>query len=73
MEVDANAWRGDSSQHQRMAWQSGNPEYIYVLQGIFLEGAREYPAGSFVHNPVGSSRIPQSATGCKLLVILPAG
>jgi anti-sigma factor ChrR (cupin superfamily) len=49
------------------------PEYIYVLQGIFHDGAREYPAGSFIHNPTGSSHIPQSATGCKLLVILPAG
>jgi anti-sigma factor ChrR (cupin superfamily) len=49
------------------------PEYIYVLEGIFHDGAREYPTGSFIHNPVGSSHIPQSATGCKLLVILPLG
>jgi anti-sigma factor ChrR (cupin superfamily) len=49
------------------------PEYIYVLEGFFHDGAREYPTGSFIHNPVGSSHIPQSATGCKLLVILPLG
>lgn len=49
------------------------PEYIYVLQGIFHDGAQEYPAGSFITNPAGSSHIPQSVGGCKLLVILPAG
>ncbi|HXC44511.1 MAG TPA: cupin domain-containing protein [Candidatus Dormibacteraeota bacterium] len=49
------------------------PEEVYVLEGIFHDGAREYPAGSFIHNPVGSSHIPQSATGCKLLVIFPQG
>jgi anti-sigma factor ChrR (cupin superfamily) len=49
------------------------PEYIYVMEGTFHDGAREYPAGSFIHSPVGSSHIPQSAAGCKLLVILPLG
>jgi anti-sigma factor ChrR (cupin superfamily) len=49
------------------------PEYVYVLEDIFHDGAREYPAGSFIYNPMGSSHIPKSATGCKLLVILPLG
>ena len=43
------------------------PEEVYVLEGTFHDGAREYPASSFIHNTVGSSHIPQSATGCNLL------
>lgn len=49
------------------------PEEVYVLEGVFNDGARDYPAGSLIHNPAGSSHIPQSASGCKLLVILPQG
>ena len=49
------------------------PEYIYVLEGVFGDGMREYPAGSFICNPAGSSHVPQSKLGCKLLVILPNG
>jgi len=49
------------------------PEYIYVLEGVFGDGMREYPAGSFICNPAGSSHVPQSRAGCKLLVILPVG
>ena len=49
------------------------PEYIYVLEGVFGDGVHEYPAGSFICNPAGSSHVPQSKLGCKLLVILPLG
>jgi len=49
------------------------PEEVFVLEGVFNDGARDYPAGSFIHNPAGSSHIPQSKTGCKLLVVLPQG
>ena len=34
------------------------PEEIYVISGTFNDGARDYPAGSFVHNPAGSSHLP---------------
>jgi anti-sigma factor ChrR (cupin superfamily) len=49
------------------------PEEVFVLEGIFNDGVRDYPAGTFIHNPTGSSHIPQSATGCKLLVFFPEG
>jgi anti-sigma factor ChrR (cupin superfamily) len=49
------------------------PEEVFILEGLFNDGVRDYPAGSFIHNPKGSSHVPQSATGCKLLVIFPKG
>ena len=49
------------------------PEEVYVLAGIFNDGVRDYPVGSFIHNPAGSSHVPQSKFGCKLLVFFPEG
>lgn len=49
------------------------PEEVYVLEGSFHDGAREYPKGSLIHYPRGTSHIPQSVTGCKVLVIIPEG
>ena len=49
------------------------PEEVFVLEGIFNDGVRDYLAGSLIHNPAGTSHVPQSASGCKLLVILPQG
>jgi len=49
------------------------PEEVYVVAGIFNDGVRDYPAGSFIHNPAGSSHIPQSTTGCTLFVFYPEG
>jgi len=49
------------------------PEEVYVVSGIFNDGARDYPAGSFVHNPAGSSHLPQSKHGCVLFVFFPEG
>jgi anti-sigma factor ChrR (cupin superfamily) len=49
------------------------PEEVYVLEGVFNDGERDYPAGSFVHNPKGSAHVPQSKDGCKILVIFPRG
>lgn len=49
------------------------PEEVYVVDGIFNDGLRDYPAGSFIHNPAGSSHVPQSAMGCTLLVFFPEG
>ncbi|MGB3788616.1 MAG: hypothetical protein WA949_11445 [Phormidesmis sp.] len=36
------------------------------MSDVFNDGMRDDPAGTFTHHPVGSSHIPQSATGCKL-------
>ena len=49
------------------------PEELYVVSGTFNDGARDYPAGSFVHNPAGSSHLPQSRDGCVLFVFFPEG
>ena len=49
------------------------PEEIYVVSGVFNDGLRDYPAGSFVHNPAGSAHLPQSKEGCVLFVFFPEG
>lgn len=49
------------------------PEEVYVVSGVFNDGVRDYPAGSFIHNPAGSSHVPQSKTGCVLFVFYPEG
>jgi anti-sigma factor ChrR (cupin superfamily) len=48
-------------------------EQVYVIEGVFNDGVYNYLAGSFIHNPKGSAHIPQSKTGCKLLVLFPEG
>lgn len=49
------------------------PEELYVVSGVFNDGVRDYPAGTFIHNPAGSSHVPQSETGCVLFVYYPEG
>jgi anti-sigma factor ChrR (cupin superfamily) len=49
------------------------PEEVFVVSGVFNDGLRDYPAGSFIHAPAGSSHVPQSATGCTLFVFFPEG
>jgi hypothetical protein len=49
------------------------PEEVFVVSGVFNDGLRDYPAGSFIHAPAGSSHVPQSATGCTLFVFYPRG
>lgn len=49
------------------------PEEVYVVSGVFNDGVRDYAAGSFIHNPAGSSHVPQSETGCTLFVFYPEG
>nr|WP_280442872.1 cupin domain-containing protein [Nocardia brasiliensis] len=49
------------------------PEEVYVVAGVFNDGDRDYPAGSFIHAPAGSSHIPQTTTGCTLFVFYPEG
>jgi hypothetical protein len=49
------------------------PEEVYVVSGIFNDGVRDYPAGTFIHNPAGSSHVPQSRGGCTLFVFYPEG
>lgn len=49
------------------------PEEVYVVSGVFNDGAHDYPAGSFIHNPAGSAHVPQSKEGCVLFVFFPEG
>lgn len=49
------------------------PEEVYVVSGIFNDGVRDYPPGSFIHNPKGSAHVPQSKTGCTIFVFYPEG
>lgn len=45
-------------------------EEILVLDGIFSDEAGDYPAGTYIMNPPGSSHAPHSKTGCILFVKL---
>jgi anti-sigma factor ChrR (cupin superfamily) len=49
------------------------PEEVFVVSGTFSDGVHEYPAGSFIHSPVGSAHVPQSRDGCVLFVFFPEG
>ncbi|MFI6866877.1 cupin domain-containing protein [Nocardia sp. NPDC050406] len=49
------------------------PEEVYVVAGVFNDGARDYPAGTFLHAPAGSWHVPTTATGCTLFIFYPEG
>ena len=45
-------------------------EEIFVLEGVFSDETGDYPAGTYMMNPPGSSHAPFSKTGCLLFVKL---
>ncbi len=45
-------------------------EEILVLEGVFSDEHGDYPAGTYLRNPPGSSHQPFSTDGCTLLVKL---
>ena len=45
-------------------------EEIFVLQGVFSDERGDYPAGTYLRNPPGSSHAPFSHDGCLLFVKL---
>ena len=45
-------------------------EEILVLDGVLSDDAGDYPAGTYIMNPPGSSHAPHSKTGCTLFVKL---
>ena len=45
-------------------------EEIFVLSGVFEDEHGQYPAGTYLRNPPGSSHSPASKQGCELLVKL---
>jgi anti-sigma factor ChrR (cupin superfamily) len=47
-----------------------NGEEIYVLEGVFSDDEGDYPAGTYLRNPPGSSHRPFSKEGCTIFVKL---
>lgn len=45
-------------------------EEIFVLDGVFSDEHGDYPAGSYLRNPIGSAHTPFSEQGCTLFVKL---
>jgi len=45
-------------------------EEIFVLEGTFSDDSGDYPAGSYIRNPAGSSHAPYSENGCTAFVKL---
>ena len=52
------------------AHEHGGGEEFLVLKGTFTDETGDYPAGSYLRNPVGSTYAPSSAEGCEVLVKL---
>jgi anti-sigma factor ChrR (cupin superfamily) len=48
---------------------SGGEEFL-VLEGTFSDEHADYPAGTYVRNPIGTSHVPRSEGGCTILVKL---
>ena len=48
----------------------GGGEEFFVLEGTFQDEHGDYPAGTYVRNPVGSAHTPGSAEGCVIFVKL---
>ena len=48
---------------------SGGEEFI-VLEGIFQDEHGDYPAGTYVRNPIGTRHVPRSDHGCTIFVKL---
>jgi len=45
-------------------------EEFFVLEGTFSDEFGDYPAGTYVRNPIGSSHTPHSEQGCTIFVKL---
>ena len=52
------------------AHQHGLGEEFLVLEGVFSDEHGDYPVGTYVRNPPGSSHRPSTAEGCVILVKL---
>ena len=48
----------------------GGGEEFFVLEGTFSDEHGDYPAGTYVRNPVGSTHKPHSKDGCTIFVKL---
>jgi anti-sigma factor ChrR (cupin superfamily) len=48
----------------------GGGEEFLVLEGVFSDEHGDYPAGSYLRNPPGTSHAPHSVPGCTIFVKL---
>ena len=48
----------------------GGGEEFLVLDGVFSDESGDYPQGSYVRNPIGTSHRPHTHQGCTILVKL---
>jgi len=48
----------------------GGGEEFIVLEGVFSDEHGDYPAGTYVRNPIGSTHKPHSEDGCVIFVKL---
>ena len=48
----------------------GGGEEIFVLDGVFSDEHGDYPAGTYIRNPIGTSHKPHSEDGCVIFVKL---
>jgi hypothetical protein len=48
----------------------GGGEEFFVLRGVFSDEHGDYPAGTYVRNPIGSRHVPFSTDGCIIWVKL---
>lgn len=48
----------------------GGGEEFVVLDGVFSDETGDFPAGTYVRNPVGTSHAPHTDPGCTILVKL---
>ncbi|WP_206611810.1 cupin domain-containing protein [Acidithiobacillus sulfuriphilus] len=67
LEIDAGA------KFTALDTHSPGPEEVFVVSGVFNDGVHDYPAGTFIHHPVGSAHVPQSRQGCVIFVFFPEG
>lgn len=50
--------------------EHGGGEEFFVLEGVFSDEHGDYPAGTYVRNPIGSRHTPKSEGGCAIFVKL---
>ncbi|MEL6645053.1 MAG: cupin domain-containing protein [Pseudomonadota bacterium] len=48
----------------------GGGEEFLVLEGTFSDETGDYPAGTYVRNPIGTSHTPHTVDGCTIFVKL---
>jgi len=61
--------RYDSKSYFRSHTHGGGEEF-FVLEGTFSDQHGDYPAGTYVRNPIGTSHKPHSEDGCIIFVKL---